>query len=197
MVGCSGLGWTGGSSPSFRSSVSGDFLDPSYTTAVYATSDANTADLYFSTIPGIGQPGVSMAGVSGSVMHVHMFLKPLAGRTPIDFTAANVTVTHIVVSEGAYGVYGGAGFMLPAGSVGSRSFGGRLEDATLRPTARTAGFVDRMGWNELSGKLSAELDEERAGEIAAWVDALLASDPLVPVATPPARPAPEGTAQEG
>ncbi|GAB4517097.1 MAG: hypothetical protein Tsb0013_21440 [Phycisphaerales bacterium] len=183
MGGCSVFSGAGApATPVYVSGQTGDRLTIDYADGVYIESDNNTADLYFTTIPGLGQPGVPMQGVSGSVLHVHMFLEPRAGKTPIDFTAANITVTHILVAQGAIGVYGGAGFMLPAGDAGSATFGGALREVTLRPTARTDGFADRLGWNELAGSLRARRDEAGASRIAAWVDAVLADGRLVTTA---------------
>lgn len=179
LTGCGVFaGFGNASTPVYVSGATGDTLEVRYPTGVYVERDPNTADLYFSTLDGVGVPGAPMQGVSGSVLHVHFFLKPRAGRTPIDFTAANVTVTHIVVAEGAVGVYGGAGFMLPSGDLGSSSFGGRLRDVTLRPTALTDGFSDELGWNELAGTMKAQRNPDRASQIASWVDAVL-SDPRV------------------
>ena len=181
--GCSVFSGVGGAStPVFVSGQTGDRLSIDYPDGVYQESDNNTADLYFSTIEGVGEPGVPMSGVSGSVLHVHMFLEPRAGKTPIDFTAANITVTHILVAEGAIGVYGGAGFMLPSGDAGASTFGGRLREVTLRPTALTDGFSDKLGWNELGGTLQAQRDPQRASRSAAWVDAVLADRRLVATA---------------
>ncbi len=183
IAGCSIFNNSGApSKPIYVSGQTGDVLTVPYPNGVYVESDNNTADLYFTTIPGVGEPGVSMKGVSGSVLHVHMFLKPRAGKTPIDFTASNVTITHILVAEGAVGVYGGAGFMLPSSDPGASTFGGALRDVTLRPTSRTDGFSDQLGWNELAGTLRASRDPERASQIAAWVDAVLADDRLVATA---------------
>lgn len=185
-AGLLGVG-VGGADPTFVAADSATRLEPDYDTAVYIPRDRNTADLYFSTIAGIGQPGMSMRGASGSVLHVHMFLKPRAGRTPIDFDASNITVTHYVLAKGAVGVYGGAGFMLPSGTPGDSDFGGRARGVTLRPMARTAGFADRLGWNELSGKLSAERDDARAAEIAAFLAAVQNMHDLVPLEDEPER----------
>lgn len=182
MSGCGLLAGVGSpSQPVFVSGQTGDRLSVSYPTGVYVESDPNTADLYFTTIPGVGQPGISMQGVSGSVLHVRMFIKPRAGRTPIDYTAVNITVTHVLVADGAVGVYAGAGFMLPSGDVGASNFGGKLKDVTLRPTALTDGFSDQLGWNELDGSLRVVRDPDRAERIASWVDALLADQRLVSI----------------
>lgn len=182
MSSCALFAGAGGpSTPVFTSAATGDALRVAYPEAVYVERDANTADLYFSSITGVGVPGAPMRAVSGSVLHVHMFLKPRAGRTPIDFTAANVTVTHILVANGAIGVYGGAGFMLPSGDAGAATFGGRLREVTLRPTAMTDAFDDELGWNELAGVLRAARDPDRAAQIASWVDAVLADDRLVEI----------------
>ena len=177
LASCAGIGGIGGAGGDaamvFESTASPAVFAVRPVEAVYRPVDRNTADLYFTDIPGVGAPGSSGLGLTGSVVHVHLFLTPKAGSTPIDFTASNMTVTHVLLADGAFGVYSGAGFLLPNAPPGGRSLGGRVEDATLRPGGRAPGFAERLGWNELSGRLSATRDERRSAQLAAWLDAVL------------------------
>ncbi|MBL0928162.1 MAG: hypothetical protein IBJ11_11010 [Phycisphaerales bacterium] len=108
-------------------------------------------------------------------MHVHLFIVPKAGRTPIDFDAANVSITHVVLSGQGYGVYGGGGFLLPGDDPGDPVLAGRIRAATLRPLAHTEGFIDRLGHTEVEGRVRAELNRKQADAVAAWLSALTQS----------------------
>lgn len=119
--------------------------------------------------------------MTGNILHIHMFLYPKAGRTPIDFTASNATITHVVLADGAYGVYSGGGFLLPSGKTAGKAIKGRLEEATLRPVSATSGFADLLGWNHLSGSIAAGRDEERAEDIRTFLDLILNSPNLAPM----------------
>jgi len=95
-----------------------------------------------------------------------MFLMPKAGSTPIDFTAANATVHHYVIADGAVGVYSGGGFLLPSSEPTGKSISARLGGATLRLAEQAGPFVDRLGTSRVRGSVSAKRDEETADAIA-------------------------------
>ena len=117
---------------------------------------------------------VGDAGAGGVLIHVHMFLYPRAGRTPIDFDASNTSVRLIVLAGGAgAGRYGGGGFMLPSGEPGDAGFGGRIRGATVGPIASAGSFVDRLGSSIMDATVRARHDEAMAGEIASALDALV------------------------
>lgn len=133
----------------------------------YYAADPNTADFYLSDLPAEAfADGADLSRFSGSLVHVHMFLAPKAGATPIAFSANSVTVRQLIIAEGQLGQYSGGGFLLPSGTAGDSTFGGRLKDATMRLTARTPGFVDRLGASEFESGLKVPKDVSRAKRMA-------------------------------
>jgi hypothetical protein len=164
----------------------------------YVPTDQNTADVYFSDIPTerLLDPQDTLADAVGSIVHLHMFLTPVAGATPIDSTACNTTVRQIVLAgplgaarnRPALGVYSGGGFLLPDDS---------LFDATLKLTHASPGFVDRLGASRMHGDFAARREDELARAIAARFSSLLELTRPVPEAPPPAgfEPAPEEPAE--
>lgn len=166
----------------FESTGRGHILSPALTTQVFTADELNTADIYLTDIPGVGTPEADGVGMTGNIIHIHMFLYPKAGRTPIDFTASNTTINHVVLADGAYGIYSGAGFLLPSGSpMKGSTFKGQIADATMMPISATSGFEDLLGWNELSGSIAATRDDERAEQIRAFLAAILANPNLAPL----------------
>jgi len=180
IAGCASL--SGGTSAlQITSRRGGTVFQPSWSTAVYRAIDSNTADIYLTDLPPETfdhPPDPAASFPSGSILAVRMFLAPKAGRTPIDFTASNMTVTHVILTPEAAGLYGGGGFMLPSTRVGGRTFSGRISRATIAPfgsatTSSQVRFVDRLGQSELSGRISARLDDQAAQRIGSWLTALI------------------------
>ncbi|MEM8834757.1 MAG: hypothetical protein AAGD00_02945 [Planctomycetota bacterium] len=178
LSGCASLGVCEGSGRlEIVSANRGSVIVPGTTTAVYRSTDPNTADLYLSDLePDVlvrrlssppGSEGAGASGVSGSVLHVRMFLNPKAGRTPIDFTASNTSVRYIVFANDAVGVYTGGAFLLPSDRPGEASFAGRLGGGNLRLLSSDGPFVDLLGAAKISGRVGARLDEELAERIGA------------------------------
>lgn len=166
-------------------------LAPAIRAAVYKRIDDNTADLYFSDIPEsrLTDGGDNLGDASGVILHIHFFLEPSAGNTPIDDTACNATIRSLVLAPGAdgtadsqvIGVYGGGGFLFPSGSPGSRVFGGSMRDGTHRLLGSTTGFRDALGPASLSGKLLAVRDDAAADIVQRKMRVLLRR---VPVSAP-------------
>lgn len=160
-------------------------LRPKLSTKAYMSADRSTADIYLSDLPEAAlQTHASLAGVSGTIVHVHLFTLPKAGKTPIDDTASTATVRTLVVSNGHLGVYGGGGFMMPSGRPGGKSMGGSIRAASVRLTGTTPGFDDKMGAAEFSATVSAPLDEPRARIIASRFEELVRMTTPVAVGTP-------------
>lgn len=190
LSGCSGRGglglgmFSGGTgNATIVSTTESTRLDVSFQTAVYTFVDENTADLYFTDLTSqqldaiIGGENRSEVAPDGAqILHVHMFLTPRAGRTPIEFSASNVTLSHYVLAGDAIGVYGGGGFMLPSRvftrEPGSDRFGGQMREATVRFLASTPGFKDRIGSGVLDGTVSARLDPEMSRRFSRLLSAL-------------------------
>jgi hypothetical protein len=172
LAGCSVLG--GGSAIRSQSVVSADALEFTPTERAYVAADKNTADIYLTDLPASAlAPEADVSEVSGQVLHLHLFIAPEAGSTPIASTACSVTVRHVVVSRGEIGVYGGGGFLLPSSTPGDDEFEGRVLDATLKLISATTGFSDRLGPTELSGYIEAPKDAAGSARLAATLDSLL------------------------
>ena len=185
LAGCSSMvPLSGGSSLEFISNTTGVVVEPALTMRVYTSEDANTADIYLTDLPELANPAIapeSLARATGHLIHIHMFIVPKAGQTPIAYTAANTTITHIILADGAMGVYRGAGFLLPKGKPGGTSFGGKMSKATLRPISATTGFADLLNWNEAQGQINALRDEDKARALDGRIATLLRRPGLAPV----------------
>jgi hypothetical protein len=158
-------------------SVAGPVQDvPNLPISAYWASDPNTADLYLTDLDSSQlDRGTDLSKVSGRILHIHMFIAPLAGSTPIASSACSVTVRHVVLAQGALGVYSGGGFMLPSGHPGDATFGGTISDATLRLTGKTVTFNDRLGPATLSASIATRHDESLAKRIGARMSDVLAA----------------------
>ncbi len=150
-------------------------LAPAWTTAVYTTSDANTADIYLSDLPIdtlAAEDPAALDSYAGSIIHIHYFLTPKAGRTPIDTRAANATIQHLVLVPnpngglGFAGLYGGGGFLLPTKPPGRRSFSGSINAGSHAMLRAGPGFDDRLGRAIIAGSIDARLDDGACAAIA-------------------------------
>ena len=104
-------------------------------------------------------PAVALDSIEGNITHVHMFLYPRAGMTPIENTASTTTIRHVVLARGAIGIYGGGGFLAPKGRPDGRHFGGKIREAPVVLTGATPGFADPLGASSMSVDIRAPLDE--------------------------------------
>ena len=114
-----------GSHASFTitSPLTGATLSPRLTTRAYSYADENTVDIYLSDLTP-DELGVPMAPDPakrpvGQIVHIHMFIRPSPGKTPIEPQASNCSIRHLILAPGATGLYGGGGFLLPSGSATS------------------------------------------------------------------------------
>lgn len=188
--GCAGLGMgAGGSAGSGRvqSDTAGTRLDLRLPTRAAVVHDRNTADVYLTDLSGPTLDRLANADlgpdVSGVLMHVHVFLNPKPGRTPIAETAASVTARIVVVSRGQVGVYDGAGFLMPGDSLRKGRAAGTLRNAPTRLSRATPGFEDLLGPARTEISFAARADEQTAQRIARVVRTLtLTADPLDPPA---------------
>lgn len=198
LSGCHALSRPGGDM-TVQSLTQGTFLTPEVRTAVYRRIDANTADLFFSDIPEdrLVDPTDDLQGAAGSIVHMHFFLRPSAGNTPIDDTACNATIRHVVLAPPpggglpAFGIYGGGGFLFPIGEVGDAAFGGTMRNGTHRLLSSSPGFTDLLGPSAIGGKMIAARDDDAAAAISARIDRFARAATLAPAPPRPAEPAPE------
>src|SRR4051812_41186350 len=82
-------------------------------TRVYTSQDPDTADVYMTDLPeSVWNGGADVSDMSGVIVHVHMFMRPKAGSTPIEETASTAVIRCVVLAKGEIGVYGGGGFFV-------------------------------------------------------------------------------------
>jgi hypothetical protein len=158
---------------------------------VYSSPDTTTADIYLTDLAsGALDPATPLAELSGRIVHLHLFVVPLAGSTPMRDTACSVTVRHIVMAKGSIGVYSGGGYLNPSVAHGS-DLAGTVRGATLRLTGAAGAFKDRLGPATLEARFTAQRDEATARQVRARVDEVLAAV-AAPVSPPTAAPATGG-----
>ncbi len=151
-------------------------MTPEFRTRVFISGDANTATVYLSDLTldeltsALENGGL---GANGNLIHIHMFLMPKAGETPVEFTAANATVRHYVIADGAVGMYSGGGFFLPATDPTGDRIVARLGGTTLRLAAQQGPFIDRLGTAQLAGGVTAQRDAQAVTAIASRVGMLI------------------------
>jgi len=144
-------------------------LAPRFPTRAYTSTDDDTADIYLTDLSADDLTALfenpAASGVSGQIVHLHMFVRPKPGRTPIADTAISATVRYAVIAEGRVGLYSGAGFLFPNGKPGANVLGGSITNADLRLERATPGFIDRLGPSQMSVAFNAVLDEPLADEL--------------------------------
>lgn len=127
--------------------------------SVYIVGTSETSML-FSDVP--LETLVKNPPATGSVLHAQVLWAPKPGYTPVDPTATNVTLRWIVFSNGEVGVYGGAGFCWPRGTLGKGPLAVDIEASTLSLIASTSGFVDLASPAQVTGTFRADFVPERA-----------------------------------
>ena len=185
-----GLGCATGATTSLTSEAGTGELDGRMTTLVYASSDKNTADIYLSDLPRSAlEPDADLSSVSGQFVHLHVFITPEAGSTPIDVGACSVVFRTIVVARGQIGMYGGGAFLNPRSAPGGDTFAGSISRGTGRLITSTPGFVDKLGASVFGAKFRVPRNEKAAAECAKRLQTMLElmPPPPAPKARPPGR----------
>jgi hypothetical protein len=173
LLGLPGCGVRG--SVTLRSVANGGVLRPEMRVLAYRSDDLESADVYLTDLAMQDlDPGAPLDEIAGHFVHLHLFLIPKAGSTPIESTASSVTIRYVVLARGAVGVYGGGGFLLPRGEPGDKLLGGSIRDATMKLIKANAQFHDPLGACSLKTSFRAPLDESLARLMAARLDEILA-----------------------
>jgi hypothetical protein len=184
MTSCAGFAVGGASGSSTTRSANNLVFNVEYPIRVSQGTDPNTADIYLTDLSDdelsaiFAQPR-NWSGITGTLTHVHLFIAPEPGKTPIESTAASATIRTIVIAQGEIGVYDGAGFLLPGGSIEKGRVSARVRNAPLRLTRRTPGFADPLVTPEMDLSFSVRQDVQAASELDDRVEALsAAADPV-------------------
>ncbi len=163
LPGCAGF--SGGGGKLRAESLGGDpvVLGTQYTTVVYEHKSDGETSFFLSDIP----VEELLAGNvrQGQVMHIDLLWAPKAGATPMDSSATNVSIRHVIISDGEVGVYGGAGFAMPRGKPGKGKLPVALQDSTVRLLESTDGFQDLLSPAKVTGDFTAYHDAELARKI--------------------------------
>jgi len=135
-----------GSHASFTitSPLSGASLSPKLTTRAYTFADENTVDIYLSdlTPEELGlpiDPDPAKRPV-GQIVHIHMFIRPSPGKTPIEPQASNCSIR----------------------SASSGTFGGSISAGTLRLQAASPHFHDAIGPSGVRASFKVKENRELA-----------------------------------
>ncbi len=110
----------------------------------------------------------------GQMLHFELLWRPKPGATPMDSAATNVSVRHIVISNGHVGIYGGAGFAYPSDDPAKHhevTF--TLRDASMQLQECTVGFVDLLSPAQLTGTFTARRDDKLARQLYFGVSQLV------------------------
>ncbi|HYF14389.1 MAG TPA: hypothetical protein VD971_04870 [Phycisphaerales bacterium] len=204
LVGCSStipltghFGVLGGGKPELTSRFAGRTLELPARTRAYASPDAGVADLYFSDLPAeTFRDGADLSTLTGTIVHIRMFMQPRAGKTPIADDATNATARVVVLAKGQAGVYAGGGFFRSGDRPGRGSYDGVFRAATLYLAGATPGFDDALGPSLMSGSIACLRDEKLAKAMARAFDTVaFAVDPVEdaqpePTSEAPANPTP-------
>ncbi len=142
-------------------------LTPALASAGYRAPDTSTAEMFVSDIPLRELARAeSFEDLSGTIVRIHLFIRPKPGKTPIQSTASTATIQAAILARGEVGLYGGGAFMLPSGTPGDDSFGGSIRGGSVRLLAATPGFADRLGAARFTAGISTPHDEAAAAIMA-------------------------------
>lgn len=180
LASCAGFGVGGVSGSSTTRSANNLVFNVEYPIRVSQATDKNTADIYLTDLTDDELSAIfaeprDWSGITGTLTHVHIFIAPEPGKTPIESTAASATIRTIVIAQGEIGVYDGAGFLLPGGSMTKGRVAARVRNAPLRLTRRTPGFADPLVTPEMDLSFSVREDTQAASELDDRVEALSAA----------------------
>lgn len=176
-AGCASWGFGGSSSGSGSietASVASDpagVLMPDIKCAIYRQRSGGTATIIVSDLTAEQLANGEFVGPC-QIVCIDLLWSPKAGRTPMDSSATNCTIRHIVFTgQGVeMGVYGGGGYLKPTTKVGRSTFKGSITSSALKMTQATPGFADLLGACELLGSFSAAENREMLSACAVSIN---------------------------
>jgi len=163
VAGCTGAGTGAGKLRAESLSDDPVVLGTTYVAVVYEQQPDTEASFFLSDVP--VEDLLEGTVRQGQIMHVDLLWRPKAGSTPMDASATNAAVHHVIIADGEVGVYGGAGFAMPSGTPGNGRMHVSLRDATVRLLESTEGFNDPLSPAKITGDFTAEHDPALARKI--------------------------------
>lgn len=101
----------------------------------------------------------------GQILHIELLWLPKPGATPMDSSAADASIRYVIIANGEVGVYGGAGFLMPGGSLDGKTASMSLRDSSLQLEQATSGFVDLLSPGQMVGNFTATQDEAKTRQL--------------------------------
>lgn len=169
------------SSVAFKSVDGSKALRPAMPTRLYRFVDENSADVILTDLTLEQLTSVGAPPVTGQIVHLQLFIRPLPGRTPIAREACSTTIRSAVLARGQVGIYGGGGFLIPESKPGGELFGGSMADGSIRLLKSTDLFVDRLGPASTDVSFTAKRDDSAVTQWLTLMDRLaLVSTAIAP-----------------
>lgn len=109
-----------------------------------------------------------------AAVHIQMFYRPEAGKTPMDVHATNATVRFVDFKEKTVGVYGGAGLVMPGWRFSGGTFSADLRHANLRLLDAGPGYTGELKRPWIDGTIHARRDEQRTMKLLRQVQVKVA-----------------------
>jgi hypothetical protein len=138
-------------------------LQGNYVTAYYWSDPQGLTSIFLSDAP--LETLLDGTASQAQVVHVELLWVPKPGATPLDDSATNASIRHVVLAGGQLGVYSGGGFAMPQNTIGGATLSLVVEDAVLRLDESTAGFNDLLSPARMTGKLTAKRDEQKVRQL--------------------------------
>lgn len=108
------------------------------------------------------------------IVHIQMFWRPRAGKTPFDPTATNATIRYVILDGDQAAIFGGGGLLRPHDLPGDDKWTATMLNATLRLMDQTQGFDAGLGTRALAeGSFTVKRDEQRMVELLRKVNAIV------------------------
>lgn len=160
-------------------------IEAGFPTAVYSMDKSGNTDIYLTDLPPAAfDLGFPAGEINGQIVHIALFITPRATRTPISDDATNAVIRHAVFAGGAetpiFGIYEGAGFVLPGGTPGKDRFTGDIAGASTALLSSTPGFPDLLGVTVTDVWFSARLEQITARLIRRRLDQAISDAETIP-----------------
>ena len=189
QIGCGTIGFGGRGQNQLQSADTGTTLSPRLTTMVYAEPagydelpdrhNEQIVDIYLTDLSRqvltafATSPSDASLPAEFQIVHLHMFVRPHAGRTPIEPTSINAAVRYLIAADGRAGLYAGGGFVLPGGEPDGNDFRGKMTRGAVRLVAKGTGFVDQLGAADAQLGFDAEFNPGVAAGARAVLESML------------------------